>query len=221
MKPWEGFGTETQRQLPIYKMLFSLSWTLLPVLHSDFSRELVGSSNQNGFPACQLRHACCRRSGHLRRRCGSQCCLVFRTVELAQVSTFLSFSLEVLLHLPDVRRHTAGQWCQCGVRAPALRFKMQRACCLLLLGAYLAGRLLAAESYWLQVTQQKPSSTTGGHRSVAGGLLGHSTSRLFLELALANPMVFAQLSLLLGSGSFLVQAVFCSAALSQALPKMF
>jgi len=75
--------------------------------------------------------------------------------------------------------------------------------------------LLAAESFWLQVTQQKPSSTMGGHQSVAGGLLGHSTSRLFLELALADPMVFAQHYLLLGSDSFLVQAVLRSPALSR------
>ena len=123
--------------------------------------------------------------------------------------------LEIAFPAPSRRRHTAGQWYQCSVCAPAHRCEAQRACCLLLLGAYFAGRLLAAGSYWLQVTQQRPSSTMGGHRSVAGGLLGHSTSRLFLELASANPMVFAQHSLLLGSDSFLVPAVLRSPALSR------
>ncbi len=67
LKRWEGVGTGTQGQLAINSVLFSLSWTLLPVLITDLRPEVVrSSSNQNGFPACQLCHACCHCGWRLR-----------------------------------------------------------------------------------------------------------------------------------------------------------
>lgn len=130
------------------------------------------------------------------------------------MSIFMNPSLDILgslLHLPgaDTLLASGISMCLSVMLRDAMRmlYIAVRAC--------FAGRLPAAESFWLQVTQQRPSSTMGGHQSVAGGLLGHLTSRLFLELASANPMVFAQRSLLLGSVPFLVPAVVRSPALSR------